>query len=353
MAALLLRVALAALAAASVGAARGNETLRQALGRNVNAMELVQVQPLAAAEARGVRVLCWVNTYHKNHEARLRAIKRTWGRRCDKLLFMSDEEDARVPTVRVMAPPLHETLWQKHREIVRLLTTEFGAGQFDWVFKCDDDTFLIMENLKKYLLTPDVQAAARAGPVLLGHRMTLQWWEMERSFHPFDEFDPKEVAAMLRTKAETVDHGGLYYTPGGGGYAMNWAYLTQLEASFDEPFCLPNKVVPDDWAISFCMRHHGVLPIDTRDELQRERFHQYEPADLYFKPYDEEGYDHALFSSIYEENNWFSDHNGIGWKNGKDCCAPDTISFHYVKPPLMDAYYDFYYGADADDEEQE
>lgn len=171
---------------------------------------------------------------------------------------------------------------------------------------------------------------------------------MERSFHPFDEFDPKQVAAMLRVKAETQSHGGLYYTPGGGGYAMNWAYLKQLEASFDEPFCLPTKVVPDDWAISFCMRHHGVLPLDTRDELQRERFHQYDAEELYFKPYDEEAYDHRLFSSIYDENNWFSDHNGLGWKNGDNCCAPDSISFHYVKPPLMEAYHEYYYGA-ADD----
>lgn len=316
--------------------------LLQQLGRNVPAMELVQVQPLTPEAAR-TRVLCWVNTYHANHEKRLFSIKHTWGRKCDKILFMSDKEDLAVPTVGIAAPPLHEMLWQKHREIVRTILREFSTGQFDWVFKCDDDTFVIMENLKNYVTSMQIQGREDE-PLILGHRMTLQWWEMQRVFEPFEDHNPKHVAAMLKVKQETKEKGGLLYTPGGGGYAMNWAYLKQLEQAFDEPFCLPHEVVPDDWAISFCMYHLGVTPVDTRDSKQRERFHQYDPDELYSKPYDENAYDHNIFSSIYQENNWFSDHYGIGWKNGEDCCAPDTISFHYVKPPLMELFYEFYYG---------
>lgn len=288
-------------------------------------------------------MLCWVNTYYANHATRLNAIKRTWGRKCDKLLFMSDIEDLTIPTVRIVAPPRHDTLWQKHREIVRLLVREYSQDQFDWIFKCDDDTFLIMENLKTYLNRPDIQMVSKAGPVLLGHRMTLQWWEMQRLFEPFEEFDPEHVATVLQVKKETIDQGGLLYTPGGGGYAMNWAYLKKLEGAFNEPFCLPNDMVPDDWAISFCMRHFGIIPLDTRDEEKRERFHQYDPHELYTRLHDEDAFDHKLFTSIYQENNWFSDHNGIGWQNGTNCCAPDSITFHYVKPPLMDSFYEFYY----------
>lgn len=149
--------------------------LIERLGSNVHALQLVRVQPLSAAEQRRVRVLCWVNTFHANHEARVRAIQRTWGSRCDKILFMSDVEDLTIPTVRITAPPLHETLWQKHREIVLLLAREFHDGAFDWVFKCDDDTFLLVENLKRYLLSPAIQAIPATEPTLLGHRMTLQW----------------------------------------------------------------------------------------------------------------------------------------------------------------------------------
>lgn len=152
---------------------------------------------------------------------------------------------------------------------------------------------------------------------------------------------------MQKVKKATIQQGGLLYTPGGGGYAFNWAYLKKLESSFDEPYCLPTAVVPDDWAISFCMHKHGVIPRETRDEQMRERFHQYDPADVYYHPYDENDYDHSIFKSIFQENNWFSDHKGLGWKNGDGCCAPDTISWHYVKPPLMDEFYSFYYGVDS------
>ena len=342
---LLLGVLLLTLSRSYTAIDHSAELLAQ-LGHHVPAMKLVNVSRISL-EASKTRILCWVSTYHANHDARLPAIKRTWGKKCDKLLFLSDVEDARIPTVRIVAPPLHEMLWQKHRAIVRLLVKEYRADQFDWILKCDDDTFVIMENLKKFLHSPRIRAISTSEPLILGHRMTLQWWEMQRRFEPFEDYDPERVAAMLRVRDATRNNGGLMYTPGGGGYAMNWAYLKKLEASSNEPFCLPNDVVGDDWAISFCMWHFGVTPLDTRDEEKRERFHQYDPNDVYTRSHDEEAYDHKVFTSIYQENNWFSDHNGIGWQNGDKCCAPDSISFHYVKPPLMEPFFEFFYGENA------
>ncbi|OQR88717.1 glycoprotein-N-acetylgalactosamine 3-beta-galactosyltransferase [Thraustotheca clavata] len=314
----------------------GLSQIEAALGANLPALQLVKRH--RQDNSTRLRILCWVNTYERTHE-RAQAIKETWGKSCDKLLFMSNVEDTEIPTVRVVAPPTHEHLWQKHRFIVRLLAQEYDLNSYDWIFKCDDDTYLLMDNLQNYLQS--IKEPKK--PMLLGHRMTLQWWEMQKAFGDLAFMQSDRREAFYSVLEATRSQGGLYYTPGGSGYVFNPAYLTTLVNSLEKPFCLPDEVIPDDWAISFCMFHYGIIPSDTRDEFQRERFHQYSPEQVYYWPFDENDYDHYNYNSIYDAQNWFSDHVGIGWKNGSECCAPDSITFHYIRDMhLFHSYFELY-----------
>ena len=148
-----------------------SKNITQTLGGHMDALRLVSVTPDVNMSTH--RILCWVNTYHKNHLTQVESIKATWGKSCDKLLFFSDIEDITIPTVRVIAPPTHAELWRKHRGVLKILYREY-QNDYDWFFKCDDDTYVIMENLKAYLAREEITSLAHT-PLLLGHRMTLPW----------------------------------------------------------------------------------------------------------------------------------------------------------------------------------
>lgn len=46
-----------------------------------------------------VKILCWIMTNPKNHQKKARHIKRTWGNRCNRLLFMSSIEGINIFSV--------------------------------------------------------------------------------------------------------------------------------------------------------------------------------------------------------------------------------------------------------------
>ena len=67
------------------------------------------------AKGRKVRIFCIVLTQPKNHKMQAKVVKETWGRRCDKLVFVSSLDNPDLPAVSAGVPEGREYLWGKTR----------------------------------------------------------------------------------------------------------------------------------------------------------------------------------------------------------------------------------------------
>ncbi|CAG0899538.1 unnamed protein product, partial [Darwinula stevensoni] len=120
-----------------------------------------------------VRVLCLVMTQPENHQKKAKHVKATWGKRCSILLFGSSQEDSSLPTLALTRQEGRNHLWEKTREAFMYVYQHF-LDDVDWFLKADDDTYVIMENLRHMLLQHDTK-----NPIYFGCRfkkLVKQGW---------------------------------------------------------------------------------------------------------------------------------------------------------------------------------
>lgn len=82
-----------------------------------------------------VKILCWVFTIPENHKTKALTVKNTWGKRCNKLIFMSTEED---PEIGAVALPVEEGrghLWTKTQNAMNYvsLREKFSIRKFSYL----------------------------------------------------------------------------------------------------------------------------------------------------------------------------------------------------------------------------
>ncbi|CAH8298976.1 unnamed protein product [Schistosoma turkestanicum] len=98
-----------------------------------------------------VRILCYINTIPKTHRTKAIYVKNSWAKRCTKYIFMSSKYDKELPTVKLNLsyPESRKHLWSKMRAILRYVYQY--VDKYDYFLKADDDTFVVMENLRSVL----------------------------------------------------------------------------------------------------------------------------------------------------------------------------------------------------------
>ncbi|KAK4320648.1 hypothetical protein Pmani_008481 [Petrolisthes manimaculis] len=233
-----------------------------------------------------VRVLCWVMTNPKNHEKKAKHIKATWARRCNKMVFISSEEDKELGTVALNVGEGRDHLWEKTKAaFVYVYNNHYNDA--DWFLKADDDTYVIVENLR-YMLSP----YSGTQPIWFGCRFKTY-----------------------------VEQG---YMSGGAGYVLSREALRRFveEAIPNPKKCRQDHGGAEDVEIGKCMQNIGVQAGDSRDSLGRGRFFPFIP-------------EHHLVPGHIGPNNWYWDWIYYPAKVGLECCSDTAVSFHYVPPNKM------------------
>eukprot|EP00096_Caligus_rogercresseyi_P009948 TRINITY_DN3492_c0_g1_i1.p1 TRINITY_DN3492_c0_g1~~TRINITY_DN3492_c0_g1_i1.p1 ORF type:complete len:352 (-),score=80.83 TRINITY_DN3492_c0_g1_i1:461-1516(-) len=267
-----------------------NKTVSESFDIHGNREEFRRNQSsIADVLRKKVRVLCWVMTAPKNHDTKAVHVKATWGKRCNILLFMSTKGDPRLPAVKLKGiAEGRNHLWAKTKAAFQYVYDHY-KDEADWFMKADDDTYVIVENLR-YLL----QNYSSSDPLHFGCR-----------FKPF-------------TKSG--------YMSGGAGYVLSREALDRFVnrglTNTTEGLCRRDGGGDEDVEMGKCLDKLEVKPGDSRDSFGRGRFFPFVPET------------HIIPGAI-EASNWFNSYAYYETKNGPECCSDSAISFHYVPPNLM------------------
>ncbi|XP_038044727.1 glycoprotein-N-acetylgalactosamine 3-beta-galactosyltransferase 1-like [Patiria miniata] len=228
-----------------------------------------------STDSKEVRVLCWIMTSPSSLRPKATHVKQTWGPRCDVTLYMSTQADPEFPAIGLDVSEGRDNLWNKTRTAFRYVYRHHFQDA-DWFMKADDDTYVVVDNLRYFLRDKNSSA-----PLYYGHNFT-----------PY------------------VKQG---YMSGGAGYVLSREALKRF-AEADNYRCSKQDYKAEDVGMGFCMQSLDVIAGDSRDSLNRSRF--------------------LPLSLVDFVNNhlpdWYHKYRKYEIPQGPSCCSDYLISCHYM-----------------------
>jgi len=208
----------------------------QPLGDAAKRLHLMSQASQSQSDAsKNVRVIIWVMTAPKNHEKKARFVQKSWAKRADKVLFISDVTNSSFPTIGCNCTAGYRYLMEKTVSAFRYLYNHY-LNDYDWFMKVDDDTYVVYENLKHFLSTKNTSEPIHYGKLF--------------------NYDVKQG----------------YYS-GGGGYILSKEALTRLVTRGNDSKVCKQRTIYEDLEIGRCMEKLGVRTENSVDSKGRTLFH--------------------------------------------------------------------------------
>jgi glycoprotein-N-acetylgalactosamine 3-beta-galactosyltransferase len=263
------------------------------------ALDHIEVLPLPP-DGTGPKIMCLSYTYQKVHTTKASAIASTWMTRCDGAVVASDLSDPAVPALKIPhnGEETDNNLWQKTRANFQYLHNEYL--DYDFFVFGGDDYYILVNNLRHYLNSEEIQREDAAGhPLYLGHRFA---------------------------QAGNVNN---VFNSGGPSYILNRAALKIYIANINKPFCQPRGIVrAEDVLIAQCLRHSHP-PTHAFDTRTKE-------GAMRFMPFTLGSHTTMAFTSAEDLKaqgkpaDWYATYSVWEVKTGFDCCSKYSIGWHYV-----------------------
>ncbi|KAK5984650.1 N-acetyllactosaminide 3-alpha-galactosyltransferase [Trichostrongylus colubriformis] len=222
-----------------------------------------------------VKIFCWIATMSQNHKTKAYFQMDTWGRQCNRILFVSNGTDEQLPILLVAQPDNYLNLYLKTKQAF-LWIYKNVLQDYDWFLKADDDTYVHMPNLRHFLKS----------------------------------YSPKKALAFGHQFLKD----GVNYHSGGSGYVLSREAVSRLGN-----LILKNGKCPmanaEDLYVGRCLMMGNATIIDGADENGAYRFI---PIGIW----------HAIDNITPI---WLTKTSKTRYKSNFSCCSPHFISMNYAK----------------------
>eukprot|EP01083_Nonionella_stella_P145603 456574_1 len=209
---------------------------------------------------RPIRVWCIIKcTKAIENREELWIIQETWGKHCDKLLFIiGDGNQSHIHKTHLKYEGGHTI-----KNVIQLTVPEFDIwgkcwvtyqylyqnyrNDFDWIITADVDAWFSTYNFKGYAQYFDPEQ-----PWYMGHTLTNQW----------------------RTRNYVFNAGGIFALSRGAIRKLVRVFKTTefINGSYSEINCTSYSSWHDDTHLGICLKSIGIFPVNTLDEQHRLRW---------------------------------------------------------------------------------